>query len=80
MPKNIDLHRTVVLLAAMKSVPNSSAELKRSIRFMENRLGAALVKNMSVLPNNKAPAHKKGPGPKSITMKRKGRFVVTGNN
>lgn len=80
MVKNIDLHRTVVLLAAMKSIPNPSLELKRSIRFTQNRLEAALVKNMSVLPNNQAAARKKGPGPKTLTMKRKGRFVVTSNN
>lgn len=80
MVKNIDLHRTVVLLATMKAIPDPPPELKRSIRFMQNRLGAALVKNMTVLPNNQAPARKKGPGPKTHTMKRKGRFTVTGNN
>jgi len=80
MPKNIDLHRSVVLLATMKAIPNPPPELKRTIRFMENRIGAALVKNMSVLPNNQAPAHKKGPGPKTTTMKRRGRFVMTGTN
>lgn len=80
MPKNIDLHRTVVLLATMKAIPNPTPELKRSIRFMQNRLGAALVKNMSVLPNSQAPARKKGPGPKVQTMKRKGRFTMSGTN
>ena len=80
MPKNIDLHRSVLILAAMKGIPNPPPELKRSIRFMENRIRAALVKNMSVLPNNQAPAHKKGPGPKTHTMKRKGRFTMSGNN
>lgn len=68
------------MLAAMKGIPNPPPELKRSIRFMENRIGAALVKNMSVLPNSQTRAHKKGPGPKTTTMKRKGRFVMTGTN
>jgi len=80
MPKNVNLRRSVLTLAAMKGIPNPPPELKRSIRFMENLIQAELIKNMSVLPNSQTRAHKKGPGPKTTTMKRKGRFVMTGNN
>jgi len=48
------------------------------MRKAANYISAEMVKNMAVMSNKNAPAHKKGPGPKTVTMQRKGRFVVTG--
>jgi hypothetical protein len=79
MPKNINLRKSLLTLSALKTLPNQTREIKGLIRTMENRVGAALVKNMSVLPNSQVSTKKRGPGPKSVTMKRTGRFTVTGH-
>ena len=79
MPKNINLRKSLLTLSALKTLPNQTREIKSLIRTMENRVEAVLVKNMSVLPNSQVATKKRGPGPKSVTMKRTGRFVVTGS-
>jgi hypothetical protein len=76
--KKLNLRRVVLSHEAMKTVTNPPPEVKAAMRKAANFITAEMVKNMGVLSNKNAPAHKKGPGPKTVTMQRKGRFVVTG--
>jgi len=72
------LRRVVLSHEAMKTVTDPPPEVKAAMRKAANYISAEMVKNMAVMSNKNAPAHKKGPGPKTVTMQRKGRFVVTG--